>query len=58
MPAHFENDEKRDDRKIRASVHTIPANDKNLVVIISVQFLQEVDVKEMSLHLKNRLVSF
>ena len=58
MPAHFENDEKCDGSKIRASVHTMPEQFENGRKFDSKNSLQDFDAKEKYLHPKDRSVSF
>ena len=58
MPAHFENDEKCDSSKIRASVHTMPEQFENGRKFDSKNSLQDFDAKEKYRHPKNRSVSF
>ena len=58
MSARFENGEKCDGSKIRASVHTMPEQFENGTKCDGKKSLQDFDVKEMYLHPKNQSISF
>ena len=58
MPAHFENGEKCDGGKIRASVHTMLEQFETVGDLKVKNSLQGFDAEETYIHSMNRSVSF